>query len=76
MTDAAKLKEQLRLWHEGKKSRQGALADYEGEMIKRANEAVLLSRQACLDAHDIRNLDSNSPLVSKRAKVLTPGSKA
>jgi hypothetical protein len=76
MTDAAKLKDQLKQWYEGKKTRQEAIADYETEMIERAHEAVLLSRQACLDAHDIRNLNSNSPLVSKRARVLEPGAEA
>ncbi|KAI9704556.1 MAG: hypothetical protein M1820_005469 [Bogoriella megaspora] len=75
-TDAAKLKEQLKLWHRGKKTRQEALADYELEMIERGHHAVLLSRQACLDAHDIRNLSPDSPLVSRRTRVLTPASKA
>ena len=65
--------EQLKLWHQGKKTRQEALADYEAEMIKRGREAVLLSRQACLDAHDIRNLRPDSPLLSRRTNVVAPG---
>jgi 2-polyprenyl-6-methoxyphenol hydroxylase-like FAD-dependent oxidoreductase len=76
MMDAAKLKDQLKLWHEGKLDQQEAIAVYERELIKRGHDAVLLSRQACLDAHDIRNLHADSPLVSKRAKVLEPGAKA
>ncbi|KAF2007434.1 FAD binding domain-containing protein [Amniculicola lignicola CBS 123094] len=76
MMDAAKLKDQLKLWHEGKLDQQEAIEAYEKELIKRGHDAVLLSRQACLDAHDIRNLHADSPLVSKRAKVLDPGVRA
>lgn len=43
---------------------------YETEMRERTYEAVLLSRKACLDAHDINNLAPDSPLVSKRARIL------
>ncbi|KAI1338671.1 FAD/NAD(P)-binding domain-containing protein [Xylariaceae sp. FL0016] len=71
-TDAAKLSHQLRLWHTGQKKSEEALADYEDEMRDRTNQAVLLSRQACLDAHDIKNLSPDSPLVSKRARILKP----
>ncbi|KAJ7615011.1 FAD-binding domain-containing protein [Roridomyces roridus] len=73
ITDVAHLAEQLRLWQEGKKTRAEAVGEYEDEMIPRAYQAVLLSRQACLDAHDVRNLQPDSPLVSKRATLRTPG---
>ncbi|KAI0467197.1 FAD/NAD(P)-binding domain-containing protein [Xylaria cf. heliscus] len=73
--DASKLKEQLKLWHAGSKTQRQALEDYEAEMRQRTHEAVLLSRQACLDAHDIENLGPDSPLVSRRARVLEPGLK-
>ncbi|KAH9906038.1 FAD/NAD(P)-binding domain-containing protein [Xylariomycetidae sp. FL2044] len=72
-TDAARLSQQLKLWHSGQKTRDAALADYEAEMRERTRQAVLLSRQACLDAHDLRNLSPESPLVSKRARVQEPG---
>ncbi|KAJ8131505.1 hypothetical protein O1611_g2117 [Lasiodiplodia mahajangana] len=73
--DASKLKEQLNLWYSGSKTKRQALGDFETEMHQRTHEAVLLSRQACLDAHDIANLGPDSPLVSSRARVLVPGSK-
>jgi hypothetical protein len=38
-------------------------------MRKRVKDAVLLSREACLDAHDLGALRDDSPLVSKRAVV-------
>ncbi|KAJ6588010.1 FAD binding domain-containing protein [Mycena capillaripes] len=76
LTDVVHLAEQLQLWHEGKKTRAEAVAAYEDEMVPRAYQAVLLSRQACLDAHNVRNLNPESPLVSKRAVVRTPGIRA
>ncbi|KAJ7894859.1 FAD-binding domain-containing protein [Mycena olivaceomarginata] len=76
LTDVAHLAEQLQLWHEGKKTRAEAVAAYEDEMVPRAYQAVLLSRQACLDAHNVRNLNPESPLVSKRAVVRTLGIRA
>ncbi|KAI1422614.1 hypothetical protein F5Y12DRAFT_761973 [Xylaria sp. FL1777] len=74
--DAKNLAEQLKLWHDGVKTQRQALEDYEAEMRPRTREAVLLSRQACLDAHDLTNLGPDSPLVSKRARILEPGLKA
>ncbi|KAI0456322.1 FAD/NAD(P)-binding domain-containing protein [Xylaria acuta] len=73
--DASKLKEQLKLWHGGLKTQEQALEDFEAEMRERTRRAVLLSRQACLDAHDIANLGPDSPLVSRRARVMEPGMK-
>lgn len=58
---------------DGKASQKQALDIYEAEVIERTHNSVLLSRQACLDAHDLNNLKPDSPLVSKRAKVLEPG---
>ncbi|KAI0099250.1 FAD/NAD(P)-binding domain-containing protein [Nemania sp. FL0031] len=75
LLDASKLKEQLKLWYGGSKTKRQALEDFETEMRERTHEAVLLSRQACLDAHGIENLGPDSPLVSSRARVLVPGSK-
>lgn len=53
-----------------------AVDAYEKEMRERTHSAVLLSRQACLDAHDIKRLGPDSPLVSKRARVPEPGQSA
>ncbi|RMZ79258.1 hypothetical protein DV737_g3532, partial [Chaetothyriales sp. CBS 132003] len=50
-----------------------AVTKYETELRTRGHDAALLSRQACLDAHDLHNLNSDSPLVSRRARVLKPG---
>ncbi|PHH77950.1 hypothetical protein CDD80_7573 [Ophiocordyceps camponoti-rufipedis] len=44
-----------------------AVAAYEAEMRARAVPAVLLSRQACLDAHRYHALDENSALLKRRA---------
>jgi 2-polyprenyl-6-methoxyphenol hydroxylase-like FAD-dependent oxidoreductase len=70
--DAALLSQNIAEAHDGDydagKLRK-AVDEYEDEMKGRAHSAVLLSRQACLDAHDIKNLGSNSPLVSKRARI-------
>lgn len=53
----------------GDESLKAAVDEYEAEMRERAHDAVLLSRQACLDAHDLNNLDETSPCVSKRARL-------
>ncbi|TGJ84037.1 hypothetical protein E0Z10_g4727 [Xylaria hypoxylon] len=75
-TDAKNLKEQLKLWYAGLKTQGQALDDYQNEMYLRTRPAVLLSRQACLDAHDLANLGPDSPLVSRRARVLDRALKA
>lgn len=49
---------------------QHACDSYEHEMIARTHAAVLLSRRACLDAHDYKRIDESSPLVSRRAVAL------
>ncbi|RFU31575.1 hypothetical protein B7463_g4763, partial [Scytalidium lignicola] len=73
LTDASRLVEQLVAINEGKISQKEGLEKFEAEMRPRTHDAVLLSRQACLDAHDLHNIKPDSPLVSKRAKVLQPG---
>lgn len=65
--------EQLVAIDAGQISQESGIGNFEAEMRPRAHDAVLLSRQACLDAHDLNNLKPDSPLVSKRAKVLQPG---
>ncbi|KAF5714838.1 monooxygenase [Fusarium mundagurra] len=44
-----------------------AVDEYEAELRERAKVAVLLSRQACLDAHDWAGLNENSAVLKKRA---------
>jgi 2-polyprenyl-6-methoxyphenol hydroxylase-like FAD-dependent oxidoreductase len=58
--DAAALVHQLNLWRRGLKSRQEALRDFQTEVVERTHEAVLLSRYACLECHDLDNLRKDS----------------
>jgi hypothetical protein len=46
---------------------RSALDRYEDRVVARARPAVLASRQACLDAHDWRRINAQSPLLTKRA---------
>jgi 2-polyprenyl-6-methoxyphenol hydroxylase-like FAD-dependent oxidoreductase len=43
-----------------------AIKGYEEEMVERSTQGVLVSRQACLDAHDFERLNDDSPLVRRR----------
>ncbi|GKT40260.1 putative FAD-dependent monooxygenase [Colletotrichum spaethianum] len=72
ITDAARLSEQLIEAHQARTGYERAVESYESEMRPRTRTAVLLSRQACLDAHDLNALTPDSPLVSKRAIILEP----
>ena len=56
----------------GEKSLEEGIESFEAQMKARTRDAVLLSREACLDAHDLAALHNDSPLVSKRAIVRTP----
>ncbi|EFW98945.1 FAD-binding domain containing protein [Grosmannia clavigera kw1407] len=72
ITDAASLAEHLvTAWaSQDLLRRLRATVDvYEKDLVQRTQSAVLLSRQACLDAHDFKTLTAESPLVSKRAIV-------
>lgn len=42
---------------------------YETEMVTRCGPAVMMSRQASLDAHDFTSISENSPLIAKRIIV-------
>lgn len=48
-------------------SSKDSIDEYEAEMRERAQAAVLLSRQACLDAHDWESLNENSAILKRRA---------
>jgi hypothetical protein len=60
MYDAAAFVHQLNLWRKGLKSRQDAFKDFQAEVVERTHEAVLLSRFACLECHDLENLGDDS----------------
>lgn len=45
-----------------------SLRDYEVELRERAVSAVLLSRQACLDAHQWNDLNAGSAVLKRRAR--------
>ena len=49
-------------------SLEEAIQQYEGEMKARNRKAVLLSRQACLDAHNWSAISKDSPLIDRSAK--------
>jgi len=51
----------------GKIIKLKAIQEFETEMRERTHTAVLLSRQACLDAHDWDNLNENSAVLKRRA---------
>ena len=60
MYDAAAFVHQLNLWRKGMKTRQEAFRDFQSEVVERTHEAVLLSRFACLECHDLDNLRDDS----------------
>ncbi|RFU78560.1 fad dependent oxidoreductase [Trichoderma arundinaceum] len=65
--DAWHLLREIKAIYAGEKTRAEAVGDYEKEMKDRVTPAVLLSRQACLDAHDYDGLNENSAVLKKRA---------
>lgn len=69
--DAAKLVDKLVEVHEGKVGLREAVDDYEEEVRARTRPAVLLSRKACIDAHDWKTaMGGESPLLARRAVSL------
>ena len=72
VTDAAVLVRQIIEVERGNLRLADAMERYGAGVVARTHGAVLLSRQACLDAHDYHELHSDSPLVSKRSRVLVP----
>ncbi|KND92092.1 Tetracycline resistance protein from transposon [Tolypocladium ophioglossoides CBS 100239] len=65
--DAYRLNAAIQEMYAGEKTRQQAVDEYEAEMRERSAGAVLLSRQACLDAHDFHGLNENSAVLKRRA---------
>jgi len=74
LMDAANLAGALKAVCDGKVSLREAVDAYETEVRKRTVPAVILSREACLDAHDWRKIKSgNSPILAKRAVTMREG---
>jgi 2-polyprenyl-6-methoxyphenol hydroxylase-like FAD-dependent oxidoreductase len=65
--DAQHLATAISKAYSGKISMKTAIDQYEHEMRERTSVAVLLSRQACLDAHDYNGLNENSAVLRRRA---------
>jgi 2-polyprenyl-6-methoxyphenol hydroxylase-like FAD-dependent oxidoreductase len=71
ITDVAKLVGKLVEVHEGKVGLREAVDGYEEEVRTRTRPAVLLSRKACVDAHDWKTvMRGESPLMARRAVSL------
>jgi 2-polyprenyl-6-methoxyphenol hydroxylase-like FAD-dependent oxidoreductase len=60
--DAARLRDQLVQWRDGKKAPEAVLKEYQQEVLSRTHDAVIMSRHACLDAHDLNSLSESSPI--------------
>lgn len=65
--DAYELLKRLQSVQNGEHSLGMALEFYEQGMRERTAAAVLLSRQACLDAHDFNGLNEKSAVLKRRA---------
>lgn len=65
--DALMLCEVLQSVYKGGQSTEEAILQYEKELRSRTSAAVLLSRQACLDAHDWAGLNEHSAVLKRRA---------
>lgn len=52
--------------NKGEIEQDKGIALYEEEMRERTSEAVLLSRQACFDAHDWKSLNADSAIIARR----------
>lgn len=65
--DALRLCEVLESVYSGGQNMQDAILKYEKELRSRTSAAVLLSRQACLDAHDWAGLNEHSAVLKRRA---------
>ncbi|OAQ66157.1 FAD dependent oxidoreductase [Pochonia chlamydosporia 170] len=70
MLDAFNLVQEIKKAHSGDASLKAAVDEYEDEMRDRTggeDGAVMLSRQACLDAHDFHGLNEKSAVLRRRA---------
>ncbi|PHH59577.1 hypothetical protein CDD81_2842 [Ophiocordyceps australis] len=71
--DAVRLCAALEAVSAAQKTLPAAIDEYEAELTVRTAPAVLLSRQACLDAHDFAGLNEESAVLKKRALNLPLG---
>ncbi|KAH7353585.1 hypothetical protein B0T11DRAFT_287070 [Plectosphaerella cucumerina] len=65
--DAYRLFKALESAHKSGVNLRDAVEVYEAEMRDRTSVAVLLSRQACIDAHNFPGLNENSAVLKRRA---------
>ena len=65
--DVYHLVQSLETVQDGRKPQKQAMEEFETELRQRTNAAVLLSRQACLDAHDFNGLNQHSAVLKRRA---------
>ena len=69
MLDAYHLCQALKKISTEEQPQQDAIDQFEQAMRARTSRAVLMSRQACFDAHDWARLDEKSAILTKRAVV-------
>jgi 2-polyprenyl-6-methoxyphenol hydroxylase-like FAD-dependent oxidoreductase len=68
--DAQKLCEKLVDIMKGGHDQKTKMIAYESEMRDRTSWAVMMSRQACLDAHDFKSLNKDSAILARRTATL------
>lgn len=66
LLDAMLLARALKKVYSGEVEQQEAINEYEKDMRKRAEPAVLMSRQACYDAHTWENLTEDCAILRRR----------
>lgn len=66
VADAADLSEAIISTVKRDVSRAQAITEYERELRNRSKRGVMMSRQACMDAHDFHALRDDSPLLSMK----------
>lgn len=73
ITDVSEFMKDLDQYGQGEKNWDEVVKSYCGAVKERTGEAVILSRQACLDAHDMSKLYPNlsSPLLGLRKRMNT-----
>ncbi|RDW77439.1 hypothetical protein BP6252_05492 [Coleophoma cylindrospora] len=68
ITDARHLHDHLLKTHQGEIIQKDAILEFEKEMRERTSWAVMMSRQACMDAHDFKRLNKDSAILARRAE--------
>lgn len=58
--DAVTLVHELNCWRDSTKTLKQAVEDYQTEVTSRTYDAILLSRSACLECHNLGTLGPNS----------------